>query len=160
MTLWTVACQAPLSMGFPRQNYWSGLPCPPPEELPNPGIQPASFASPALAGGFFTTSAIWEGPWKWKFKNSINPVYSLWVGRGPAVHVLPEFYMSSLKQGANNINSFVLGYLCQFRLCPQSTGNVWVFPSFQSLLIYVNDWKPPWGKLLNVLVTVLQASSC
>ena len=51
--LWTVAHQAPLSMGFPRQEYWSGLPCPPLGDLPDPGIEPASLASPALAGRFF-----------------------------------------------------------------------------------------------------------
>ena len=44
-------------MGFSRQEYWSGLPCPPPEDLPHPGIEPKS---PALAGGFSTTSATWE----------------------------------------------------------------------------------------------------
>ena len=60
VTLWTVAHQAPLSMGFSRQEYCSGLPCPPPGDLPNPGIEPASLMSPALAGGFFTTSATWE----------------------------------------------------------------------------------------------------
>ena len=48
VTLWTVACQAPLSMGFSRQEYWSGLPCPPPEGLPNPGIEPMSPMAPAL----------------------------------------------------------------------------------------------------------------
>ena len=42
--LWTIACQAPLSMGFSRQKYWSGLPFPPPEDLPNPGIEPRSPA--------------------------------------------------------------------------------------------------------------------
>ena len=47
-TLWTVACQAPLSMGFSRQEYWSGLPCPPPGDLRDPGIKPMSPASPAL----------------------------------------------------------------------------------------------------------------
>ena len=56
MTLWAVAHQAPLSVGFPRQQYWSGLPFSPPGDLPNPGIEPGSLA---LAGGFFTT---WEGP--------------------------------------------------------------------------------------------------
>ena len=56
---WTVAHQASLSMGFPRQEYWSGLPFPPPGHLPNPGIKPVSLTSPALAGGFFTT---WEAP--------------------------------------------------------------------------------------------------
>ena len=50
-TPWTVARQAPLSMGFSRQEYWSGLPCPPPGDLPDPGIEPASLA---LAGEFFT----------------------------------------------------------------------------------------------------------
>ena len=47
-TLWTVASQSPLFMGFPRQEYWSGLLCPPPRDLPNPGIRPASPLSPAL----------------------------------------------------------------------------------------------------------------
>ena len=59
-TLWTVACQAPLSMGFSRQEYWSGLPCPPSGDLSDSGIEPASLTSPALTGGFFTTSATWE----------------------------------------------------------------------------------------------------
>ena len=57
---WTAAHQAALSMGFCRQEYWSGLPCLPPGDLPNPGIKPASLMSPALAGGFFTTSTTWE----------------------------------------------------------------------------------------------------
>ena len=46
VTLWTVACQAPLTMGFSRQEYWSGLPCPLPGDLPDPGIKPASLMSP------------------------------------------------------------------------------------------------------------------
>ena len=54
-TPWSAAHQAPLSMEFPRQEYWSGLPVPTPEDLPDPGIKPTSLASPALAGGFFTT---------------------------------------------------------------------------------------------------------
>ena len=53
--LWTVACQAPLSMGFSRQEYWSELPFPSPGDLPNPGIEPISPTSPALASRFFTT---------------------------------------------------------------------------------------------------------
>ena len=59
-TPWTIACQAPPSMGFCRQEYWSGLPCPPPGDLPDPGIEPASVLSPSLARGFFSTSATWE----------------------------------------------------------------------------------------------------
>ena len=59
-TPWIVACQAPLSMGLSRQEQWSGLPCPPPGDLSDPGTEPASLMSPALAGGFFTTNAPWE----------------------------------------------------------------------------------------------------
>ena len=55
-TPWTVAHQAPLSLEFSRQEYWNGLTFPPPGDLPNPGIEPASPVSPALAGGFFTTA--------------------------------------------------------------------------------------------------------
>ena len=51
VTPWTIACQAPLSMGFPRQEYWSGLPCPPPRNLPDPGMEPVSLMSPALQSG-------------------------------------------------------------------------------------------------------------
>ena len=66
----TVACQAPLSLRFSRQEYWSRLPCPPPGDRPNPGIKPTSLMSPALAGGFFTTSAAWEAQ---------NPLLSLFI---------------------------------------------------------------------------------
>ena len=54
-TPWTVACQAPLSMEFPRQEYWSGLSFPTRGDLSNPGIEPVSLEYAALAGGFFTT---------------------------------------------------------------------------------------------------------
>ena len=71
VTLRTVACQAPLSMGFSRQEYWSGLPCPSLGDLPHPGIEPMFLMSPVLAGGFFTTGTIAksgkkkkEGEWK------------------------------------------------------------------------------------------------
>ena len=62
VTPWTVAYQAPLSVEFSRQEYWSGLPCPLPQDLPNPVIKPKSFMSPTLAGGLFTTSTTWEAP--------------------------------------------------------------------------------------------------
>ena len=60
MTLWTVACQAPLPMGFSKQEYWSELSYLPPGDLLEPGTEPKSLTSPALAGGFFTTSTTWE----------------------------------------------------------------------------------------------------
>ena len=61
-TPWTITYQAPLSIGFSRQEYWSGLPCPPLGDIPNTGIELASLMSPALAGRFLTTSATWEDP--------------------------------------------------------------------------------------------------
>ena len=83
-TPWTVAHQAPLSMGFSSQEYWSGLPCPPPRDLPNPGIEPTSLTSPALAGRFSTNSATWEAlirgmavqlSYKHKIKKKIKLLY-------------------------------------------------------------------------------------
>ena len=64
-TLWTVAHQALRSMGFSRQESWSGLLCLPPQDLPNPGTEPVSLTSPTLAGGFFTTSTTWEELLSW-----------------------------------------------------------------------------------------------
>ena len=60
VTLWIVVHQAPLSMGFSSQEYWSGLPCPPSGDLPDLGTETASLISPDQAGGFFTSSTIRE----------------------------------------------------------------------------------------------------
>ena len=78
-TPWTIVCQAPLSMGFSRQEYWSGLPFPSPGDLQDLGTEPRSLESSALAGGFFTM----EPPGK----SSIIPTtaqfpFSLWLQRG------------------------------------------------------------------------------
>ena len=71
VTLWTVgSLQAPLSMGFSKQEYWSGLPFPLPGNLPNTGIQPVQLMSPTLASGFFTTSAILEAHYT-SIKNNV-----------------------------------------------------------------------------------------
>ena len=78
-TSWMVASQASLSMGFSRQEYWRGLPHSPPD-LPNAGINTASLASPALAGGVFTTSATW----KWKSFSRVR----LFVTPCSIVHVI------------------------------------------------------------------------
>ena len=56
-----VVHQTPLSIGFSRQEYWGGFPCPPSEDLPDSGIEPQSLMSPVFAGGFFITSTTWEG---------------------------------------------------------------------------------------------------
>ena len=77
VTLWTVALQAPLSVEYSRQEYWSGLPFSPPENLPDPEIEPIHLEFPALAGGFFTTvlpGKLICGPysnWKMKWGNSL-----------------------------------------------------------------------------------------
>ena len=60
--LFVIPCQALLSIGFCRQRFWSRLPCLPPGDLPDPGIESASLMSPALADGFFTTRVTWEAP--------------------------------------------------------------------------------------------------
>ena len=77
VTLWTVAHQAPLNMGFSRQEYWSQLPCPPPGNLPDPGIEPVSLMSPELAGRFFTTSTTWEAQLSFYFlsKGHMHRIY-------------------------------------------------------------------------------------
>ena len=73
-TLWTVAFQTLLSMGFSRQEYWRRLPCTPPGDLPNPGIEPASLMFPELAAGFFTTAATWEALTNTGCKHENKPV--------------------------------------------------------------------------------------
>ena len=70
-TLWTVARQDPLSMGFSRQEYLGGLPCPPPGHLPDLGIKPLPLMSPALADGFFMTSTTWEAPQSSSYINNV-----------------------------------------------------------------------------------------
>ena len=69
-TLWTVAQQASLSMGFSRQGYWNGLPCPLPGDLPDPGIGPVPSASPALQADFSTPEPHWKPFW-WLFTGFI-----------------------------------------------------------------------------------------
>ena len=81
VTPWTVAHQAPLSMGISSQEYWSGLPCLPPGNLPDAGPEPASLMSPALAVRFFTTGTIWEAQFLCRPQHNIeynlNTEYSL-----------------------------------------------------------------------------------
>ena len=80
----TLACLAPLFMGFSKQESWSGLPCPLPGDLPDPGIKPMSFMSPELASGFFTTSANWESNSRLETANSkkacmkVGPLAEVW----------------------------------------------------------------------------------
>ena len=80
-TLCTVALQAPLSMGFSRQEYWTGQLCPPPWDLPNPGIETESLLGPALAGRFITTSTPWE---------ALNFIYILKLLKGVYIFTIQK----------------------------------------------------------------------
>ena len=90
VTLWIVAHQVSLSLGFPRQEYWSGLPCPPPGDLPNSGIELMFLRSPAFAGQFFTTSATWEA---WCIYVTPDLPARLVLPFAPCVH-MSFFYIS------------------------------------------------------------------
>ena len=77
LALWTIACQAPLSMEFSRQEHWSKLPLPSPKDLPDSGIEILSLTSPAWAGGLFTTRATWEAPYFPQLGlNHVNTIYT------------------------------------------------------------------------------------
>ena len=80
VTLWSAVHQAPLSMGFSRQEYWSGQTFPSLGNLSDPGIEPVSLMSPALAGGFFTISATWEASVSQRESRSVVS-NSLWLRR-------------------------------------------------------------------------------
>ena len=84
MTPWTVAHQAPLTVGFSRQEYWSGLPRPPPGDLSDPEIKLGSLRSPSLAGVFFTTGATCEA-WGDTWLKLICCFYCVWYLGGLAV---------------------------------------------------------------------------
>ena len=84
VTLWTVARQAPLSMRFSRQEYWSGLPCPSPGDLPDPGMELKSLMSPTLAGRFFNTSTTSPR----QMSTTSDPQFDCYSVKG-VLHVLP-----------------------------------------------------------------------
>ena len=93
-TPWTIAHQAPLSMEFSRQEYWSALPFPPPGDLPNLEIEPTSLVSPALAVKFFTTSATWELNSPVHPLLSSPPTHHIWLrGEGSQVSNLRVLYL-------------------------------------------------------------------
>ena len=135
VTLWTVSCQAPQSVGFPRQEYWNGLPFPSPGDLPDPGIRLESLTSPVLVGGFFTTSATWEAPVNYissvqfscsVVSNSLQP-HGLQHARLPCPSPTPKVCSNSCQSGQwchPTISSSIL-----FSSCLQS------FPASGSFLM-------------------------
>ena len=98
-TLLTIACQAPLSTRFSNQEYWSGLPCPPPGDLPNPGVEPVSFTSSPLAGKFFTTSTTWEALFPIQYKVNWISTFSRYC-----IFIWQVYrYNLSIKQGSKTV---------------------------------------------------------
>ena len=152
-TLWTIARQASLSMGFSRQKYWSGLPFPSPGDLPNPGIEPTSLMSPALAGRFFTTSATWE-PQSASQSVVTDSLRPHWLAcQAPLSMKFPrqEYWSGchSLLQGIFPIQGSNTGLLhCRWILyCLSHQGSQIYLSIFNS---QITDWKD----YLNLYITV------
>ena len=130
VTPWTAACQAPLSMGFFRQEYCSGLPFPTPGDLPDTGIQPMSLASPALADRFFTTKPVNQFSHS-VMSNSLRP-HGLQHARLPSPSPTPRAYSNSCPTSwwcHPTVSSFVISLL----LLPS------VFPSIR---VFSNESVP------------------
>ena len=116
VTLWTVACQSPLSMGFSRKEYWSGLPCSPPGDLPYLGIKLTSLTSLAFAGKFFTTSTTRETLSRLQF-SSVQLLSRVrlcdQVNRSmpglPVHHQLPELTQTHVHRVSDAIQPSILG---------------------------------------------------
>ena len=118
-TQWTVACQLPLSTGFPKQEYWIGLPCPPPVDLPNPGMEPTSLMSLALAGRFSTTGAtqkahtIVYSPQNYVIRDILSPLYL--VRNLNLMYIFPLFHLLiSLSNPVTIRNRLPMGLLLFF----------------------------------------------
>ena len=104
-TLWTVAHQAPPSVGFSRQEYRSGVPSPPPGDLPNPGIKLASHTSPALADGFFSISTTWDLMSRMSPHKPGNGVLtSMWGRAWCLVRVKPKVGEGSGEKGGQRVS--------------------------------------------------------
>ena len=134
-TQWSIARQAPLSMGFSRQEYWSGLPCPPPGDPPDLWMEPMSLRSPALAGRFFTSSVTWEALYNdtWEKKNHLF----FWIKRNLCLFPLSE-------AGESPVLSLMLGDKnpLPFR---ESKGHI-ITQKPQDVRVCAVQWGPP-GRL-------------
>ena len=137
MDWWTVVCQAPLSMGFSRREYWSGWPCPLSGDLPDSGIENVSLTSPALAGRFFTTSTTWEAH---------SP--GRWVQLFRVLRIL--YYHPSWELGWG-LTFPVLWRLLVFQVCWHSECSTLIASSFKILNSSAGIPSPPLALLAAVL---------
>ena len=138
VTPWTAAHQASLSVGFPRQEYWSGLPCPLPGDLPDAGLEPTSPVSPALAGRFFTTASPGapEGCVKCT-QGSVargSPVSATgvrgWVGRSPPR--VPPASWGLLCSGSWNLEAWRAGVWVTYKREIQAGTELWALPRVEA----------------------------
>ena len=120
VTSWTVALQALLSVGLSRQEYWTGLSFPPLEDLPDPGIEPATLVSPALAGQFFTAMPPGK-PQKWKCYSVMSN--SLWT------------FLCSLQSQVYNHISHLAQSCCWHWLFPLALLRPWILTCLTSYLL-------------------------
>ena len=127
VTLWTVACQAPLSMGFSRQDYWSGLPFLPAGDLPHAGIKPHLLHLFALAGRFFTTETPWKSEGS-RLQDFLKPVsrrqcFQRNMSKAEKLHTDSEKKSPAPQGMSQRIPSFRISSLC-------SKGNRWRLATF------------------------------
>ena len=145
VTPWIIACQAPLSMEFSRQNYWSGLPCPLPGDLPNPGTEPISLMSPALIGGFFNTSPTWEAN---KYRTPQQKSATIWAWGAPNIQGLAKRANHSLCSSSSPQVSYVPQSYSIIRItCGvwKENTNCWGHPDPTNETIY-RGVVMPWDK--------------
>ena len=149
MTLWIVACQTPLSMGFSRQEYWSRLSCPPPGDIPDPGMETPSLAS-LIAGRFFSAEPPGKPTWFYRSTTTQEEAFSnLWS--------LPEMSWSNELAWHNHWAQYfyLLLYLFSYGnlVLPQTKPNVSIETlasktNFSLLLLCEKDLHLIWGKML------------
>ena len=144
-TLWTVDCQAPLSMGFSRLEYWSGLPFPPPGNLTNPGIEPVSLAFPALAGRFLYHWATWA----LYYLNHLNSFsqhpshdsqFYRWENQGAGRLISPRLYSHYVAQLELKLSSSSL-ILCMILPFSFTTNTLKII---RQMFLYPNIKSSPW----------------
>ena len=156
-TLWTVALQAPPSMGFSRQEYCRGLPFPPPGDLPNPGIEPASAEAPALPGRFFTPKP--PGKFSSWPRSSIRQETNLLLSHSLTcsfmdlfIYSLPDSSIHSFTQSRKALVSFKFSglLLTTYRWRQEKPSIFWKFSS--DIIHRANG--PVSGKALNLLCSL------
>ena len=147
VTLWTAVCKALQSTRFSRQEYWSGLPFPPPQNLPDPGIEPVT---PALAGGFFTT----DPPGKPQRKNTLNhtcthtcvSVFFCYVFLNPwfkLILLIPRITRFIVAFNLSLFTTFLHKWETQLPISKSIRLNVWFFktPGFRTANLLTPLWK-------------------